>query len=147
MVKSQEIGKIMGTCRHFVGVGCEPCGAGVNVREHVGGDDLGWACRIPCVRPSANAFIRADEVVPCDRFDAPSSAEAEAEVAEVDALIERMEKLGPVVQELKKEHAGKGYQGVLECPLCGGRLHVSIAAINGHVWLRCESDGCVRIQE
>lgn len=36
---------------------------------------------------------------------------------------------------------------VVECPACKGRLHLSIAAYNGHVHGKCETDGCVAWME
>jgi hypothetical protein len=44
--------------------------------------------------------------------------------------------------EIKERYRGKNWSGVIKCPACGGGLHVSHAACNGHVWGRCETDGC-----
>lgn len=43
----------------------------------------------------------------------------------------------------RKQHKGKSHAEVVECPACKGRLHLRIAAVNGHVWGRCETADCV----
>lgn len=47
----------------------------------------------------------------------------------------------------RKAHKGKSASEVVECPACKGRLHLSIAAYNGHVHGRCETEGCVSWME
>jgi hypothetical protein len=48
-----------------------------------------------------------------------------------------------------KAHVGKqrGISGDIECPVCQGRLHFSVAKVNGHVWASCATEGCVRFME
>lgn len=41
----------------------------------------------------------------------------------------------------------RGKAEVIECPACAGRLHLSQAAINGHVHGHCETAGCVSWME
>lgn len=33
--------------------------------------------------------------------------------------------------------------GTIKCPLCQGKLRFTVAKINGHVWGKCETDGCL----
>lgn len=47
----------------------------------------------------------------------------------------------------RKKYKNEGFQEVIECPACKGRLHLSIAACNGHVWGRCETPDCVKWME
>lgn len=44
-------------------------------------------------------------------------------------------------------HKGRSASEVVECPACKGRLHLSIAAYNGHVHGHCETEGCVSWME
>jgi hypothetical protein len=63
---------------------------------------------------------------------------------------QRMETLFTVLQgigEWRAKHEGKSHSDVVECPACKGRLHLSIAAYNGHVHGKCETDGCVAWME
>ena len=39
------------------------------------------------------------------------------------------------------------WQDMVECPVCKGKLHLSHAAVNGHVWGKCETAGCVEWME
>ena len=38
----------------------------------------------------------------------------------------------------KKEPAGK-----ITCPECGGNLHYTKASSNGHIWGKCQTEGCL----
>lgn len=55
--------KLHQRCRHYGGP--EPhCTAGIDLRAHVGGPDLGWLRRTPCVINSMS-----EDTVPCDRYE------------------------------------------------------------------------------
>lgn len=41
------------------------------------------------------------------------------------------------------EECPDGGSGTTPCPKCGATLHYSVAACNGHVWGKCETDGCL----
>ena len=47
----------------------------------------------------------------------------------------------------RKEHKGRSVTEIVKCPACGGSLHLSIAACNGHVHGHCETEGCVSWME
>lgn len=51
------------------------------------------------------------------------------------------------IADWRKQHKGKSHAEVVECPVCKGRLHLTIAACNGHVHGRCETDSCVAWME
>lgn len=132
-------------CSHYRGTVEKTCKAGVDLRELVGGPDLGWATRLPCYdfaekKPNG-------PVVKCERFAEPTSEELAAEEAAIEAACDRMEKAATVVQKIKADNRGKNAGGVVECPVCGGKLHWSHAACNGHVWGKCETDGCLAWME
>lgn len=65
-------------------------------------------------------------------------------------LEERLDQMAKVMTGIKPwrdAHKGQSASEVVECPACGGRLHLSIAAYNGHVHGKCETDGCVSWME
>lgn len=66
-------------CRYFTGLGFsddrKACEAGVVYREHVGGDDLGWALRAPCIDDPK----RKPDMVSCPLRVPYTREEAEAE--------------------------------------------------------------------
>lgn len=51
------------------------------------------------------------------------------------------------IQEWRESHKGKSVQDIIECPACGGRLHLRISSYNGHVHGCCETEGCVSWME
>lgn len=61
-------------------------------------------------------------------------------------LEERMNLQGTVMQGIRPwrdAHKGQSASEIVECPGCKGRLHLSIAAYNGHVHGHCETAHCV----
>ena len=131
-----------GTCVHFTGMQNKTCKAGVNYREHVGGPDFGWGCRMPCLTK-----YREEGWMPCDKYQEPT----EEQIAESDRLVkqfmDRMLLTFPLINKIKRDHKGQSWQGVEECPACKGKLHLSHAACNGHVWGKCETKGCLSWME
>lgn len=121
-------------CIHFNGIQHDACRAGINMRAHVGGDDFGWAKRIPCLG-------ERDGIVPCDKRRLQTAAEADAEDAEFEARFAHIKAArAEIVQRHGKQ---RGVSGQVRCPACSGLLAYSIAAYNGHIHARCETDGCV----
>lgn len=47
------------------------------------------------------------------------------------------------VQSWRKANKGKTASGVVECPICKGRLHVKMNSGNSHIAGKCETEGCV----
>jgi len=144
--REKEIAREMGDCVHFPGIQHAECRAGVNMRQLVGGPDFGWAARLPCLQMDA---AKCEVTCPSRKF--PTREEAEAELAEHDA---RMEKF-LISMRAAKDHAkqlglgrGNGGQGRLACPSgCGGELRYSVASVNGHMHAACSTKGCVSWME
>lgn len=121
-------------CRHFTGaLHNEKCKAGVHYRSMVGGPDFGWMARLPCLPDSP---LRKD-MVTCAAFDPFSPAEEMADALETKA---RFEKVTEAIRRIKETGNSQGY---VVCPKCSNQLHFSIAKFNGHVWGKCETEGCL----
>lgn len=57
---------------------------------------------------------------------------------------EELKAVFAISNKVRRFHGdGKDWQGIYKCPLCGKKLHVSIAGCNGHVHGGCETDGCL----
>lgn len=123
-------------CKHFNGIfGQPPCGVGVDLVAKVGPRTLdGWLQRIPC------RVENAEPTFQCDQRDVPAPATAE-EIAEAEEQLKQ--KLSQMIQALATIAACPGSQGIIECPACHGPLSWSRASLNGHVWGRCSTDGCL----
>lgn len=127
----------MTRCVHFNGIQNEACKAGVNYRAMVGGEDLGWATRIPC--NGRTTGIRAC----CGELRLTTREEAEAAIARADASLERLRTCMTAIRA--KHGKARGLRGAMPCPTgCGGTLQYSIAGVNGHVWGQCSTPGCAR---
>lgn len=68
-------------CRHFRGAD-KPCGVGIELREHVGGDSVGWMLRIPCLT-TERSYIQK----PCKQHVALTREEIDAENARTEEAI------------------------------------------------------------
>ncbi|MGI9507629.1 MAG: hypothetical protein ACR2RE_31705 [Geminicoccaceae bacterium] len=144
-----------GTCRHFNScIINDVCEAGVRYRDVTPRpDDPGSAIRAPCRAYGAgdkHALKVLAEYGPpgtCDKFETYTERELAEHEAEAEAAKERMMKVLPLCERIKREHKGESWKGVEECPVCDGRLHLSHAAVNGHVWGKCETENCVAWME
>lgn len=126
-----------GRCIHFTGIQNEACTAGV-AYQSVRGDGP-----IPCITLNGK---RRDC---CTKYQEPTAEQIAASEREFEAEMSRMGLVMAAVTPwrtwTKKNRVAK--QGVIECPACKGRLHLSQAAYNGHVWGKCETKGCVEWME
>ena len=83
----------------------------------------------------------------CEHLRCPTPEEIAAHRIWLD---ERMNLLTTVMKGItpwREKHKGRSHAEVVECPACKGRLHLSIAAYNGHVHARCETEHCASWME
>lgn len=128
-------------CRH--NNGClfnATCKAGVNYRQLVGGEDLGWVMRIPCNTKNKTG-------IECEKLELPSGEELVELERDYSRFIEMIKLADPIAVEMKVKYAEEGGQEVVECPVCKGRLYVSVSSYNGHCHGSCETDGCLHWRE
>lgn len=129
-----------GTCSHYNGVQNAKCEANINYLELVGGRSTGWVMKLPCWRTK-------DSVVSCDKRQEPTEKQISDHYLKIKKATESMEKVLPLIGEVKKEHKGKDWAGTKPCPVCGGSLSLSHTGFNGHVWGKCDKEGCVNWME
>ena len=113
-------------CVYFTGVQNEKCEAGVTYPKDYR--------HLPCHKL---------ENLLCPKQHFPTEEEVKEFVAETELRFKKMEKAFVIVGKIKKEHKGKNWKGIEVCPACGGKLHLSYSAFNGHVWGKCETDKCL----
>jgi hypothetical protein len=74
---------------------------------------------------------------------AEETAQRKKEIAKriTDSMIARI----AIVEHAGPWKRGQGAGGKIDCPVCGGKetLGYSRAGLNGHVWAKCSTDGCV----
>lgn len=119
----------------------DTCEAGVEYESFRGAA----FARRPCFLDGSGASKPDALKCPQLRRPTPEEIAAHEEWAE-----KRMGLLGVVMVGIgpwRTAHKGKSASEVVECPACKGRLHLSIAASNGHVHGHCETEGCVSWME
>lgn len=132
-------------CRHYhpsAPLSHDGCKLGINLDVLIGSERSGWGCRIPCRLTSFS-----EEVIPCSKFEPYTVAEIEADDAEMDLAFGNFLVAGELINKVKEDHKGTDWSGVLECPVCDGKLSLSHAKCNGHVWGKCETEGCLAWME
>lgn len=152
-----------GHCVHFNGSHNKACNAGVDYHEAFGHED-GTMLRAPCIQEYKSHEKVGGKYVPiwrpwdrkgravivCQKLRLPTPEEIAADEAAWQAVIQRMTVVTPVVSAwrtwTKKNRVAKAE--VIDCPTkCGGKLHLSQSAHNGHVWGKCTTEGCVSWME
>ena len=134
-----------GTCIHFNGpLANDTCGAGVNYRTIVGGHDLGWVRRTPC--------MRNHEVNTCTKFKEPTAEEIKDSEEAFERSFARMQKAIAIIRDQTKaqpefdpamDSKKQGSSGVIDCPVCGNSLNYVVSGGNHHIHGKCETAGCL----
>lgn len=152
-----------GTCKFYNGdYHNKCCDAGVDYRSVTTEPDRieGSAYRKPCVRwdkwhgSKGQIGLDRPETIEewnkrghCNKYTEPTKEEIEAFESEMQKAHDRFMLALNLIAKVKKEHKGKSWKGVEVCPACNGKLHMTHAAYNGHVWGKCETEGCLAWME
>ena len=109
---------------------------------------LGIFKRICCT--DGNERTEAEQLARCPKWERRTIEQATEHHNDIEASMARMRMAGTVVKEwrtwTKQNRVAK--QEAIDCPTkCGGKLHLSQAAYNGHVWGKCTTEGCVSWME
>jgi hypothetical protein len=136
-------------CIHFTGIGKDTCAAGFSYEAVDASLKLPYRVGLPCLKPDAKGLetLNGRPQCQCPKLQFPTEDEVQAELDSHKASMQKMALALAVIDPIRKEQKGKNWGGVLECPVCKGRLHVSHAAYNGHVHARCETADCVSWME
>jgi hypothetical protein len=123
----------------------------VNYKPHgvpIGGEYCGLKCGATTghKKPCIGGHKLEAPLSLCDKWERRSLESAIERHERIEESFRRMEKVGPAVAAWRAKPP-KGKQEVIECPACGGRLHLSQSAYNGHVHGKCETEGCVSWME
>lgn len=133
-------------CVHYRAKDHKTCAAGVNYQQ-LGGvaGTYGMLQRFPCFLKYYEP-ARSD-AVSCKHLRVPTREEVAAHdewaAARARELLSAMVAIAP----LRDQYKDVGFAGVIECPACQGRLHLTIAATNGHTHGKCETEGCLSWME
>lgn len=133
-------------CIHYRGISSDGKG-GLVTSCHAGIDYASFPDRSkqPCFLD--NSGQSKPGAVHCPQLRQPTPDEI---AAHKTWLCERIVLMGVVMNGIgpwRRAHKGKSASEVVDCPACGGRLHLSISAYNGHVHGYCETEGCVSWME
>lgn len=114
-------------CIHFNGVMENVCKAGVNYKD-VREEPASGPYKFPCLQQGGE----------CKHAQFRTPEEVKQKVFEIDN--ECVKALIAVSTVKDHIHKTKEQQGKVKCE-CGGELHYAVAAVNGHVWAKCNSCG------
>src|SRR5208282_5705125 len=127
-------------CVHFRSMAQhKTCNADVDYTALNGGTEYRRMYQLPCfIKPGEKPGQRLQ----CEHFKAPTAEEValHKQWTEDRESLVRTVKAG--ITRWRVQYQGCSHSETVECPACKGHLHLSIAAHNGHVKGRCETDGC-----
>lgn len=124
-----------GECKHFNGIQNDECKLKVNYRALAGGDNVGWAARLPCIINS----LTKEPISTCQSKQEYTKEEIAAQKAENKMWTDYMLAAIKTIRAQPQAH-----HGIIDCPKCGCKLAYTIAKINGHIWGSCSTKGCLQ---
>ena len=127
-----------GTCRYFTGTVNKKCDAGIEYESVIPNGIQPF--KAPCM-------LKYKGSIECSKYEEPTKEELKESEDRIQAFISKLRISGPLIKRLKKKYKGVSKVGVEKCPVCKGRLAFSIAEINGHIWLQCETKDCLSMIE
>lgn len=141
--------QIAGRCVHFTGLSKGKCEAGMSYDEVDKDMRIVYRAGLPCLKPDECDLGRLDgrPQCHCPHLQFPTEEEVQKEIDMWAEQTKKMTMALEIIDPIRKAQKGKNWRGVLECPNCKGKLHVTHAAMNGHVHAHCETKGCVSWME
>lgn len=142
-----------GLCKHSNGsFHNKTCLAGVCYRDVTPDPDApGSALRLPCrtipVFTTPSQLDEFNKRGTCDKYEEPTQDDLDKYEQGIQTMMRNFEASLPLIGRVKKEHKGRDWQGVEECPVCKGKLFMTHAAYNGHVHGKCETADCLSWME
>lgn len=142
-----------GLCKHYNGsFHNKTCDAGICYNAVTPAPkEPGCALRRPCrTIPVFDSPSQLEEFAKrgtCEKYQEPTEAEIAEYEAKVQSIVRNFEASLPLIGRVKKEHHGQDWQGVEECPICKGKLHIRHANYNGHTHGKCETADCLNWME
>ncbi len=147
-------------CRHFTN-GADAlnntcCLAGIKYDDATAnpskpGSAYRMACHAPNEEHGLKVLAETGPAGTCEKFSELTEDEIRQRDIDSDAAFSeatrRMALVGPIISAMKKKYKGRSIKGVKTCPVCGGKLHMSHSVYNGHVWGKCETEGCLSWME
>ena len=142
--REREILHTMTQCKHFRSIQHQTCQVGINIRQLVGGDDFGWARRMPCLS-SEHCTVE------CESRELHTREEAEADYEKTQQIMQQLTQAVTITRQDATDRGlmiGRGGVGEVGCPVCStGTIKYSVASVNGHMWGKCSTAGCVAWME
>ena len=151
-----------GTCIHFNGRQNDRCALGLSYEQFHDEQGRGLPC-IKFIEKSARGgtYLKPGErpaevrpmpglqfAKPCASFQEPTPEQVQAERNESEAALEKaLAGIRIAASWRVKPKPSADRREVINCPVCGGNLHLSQSSLNGHVHGRCETDGCIHWME
>lgn len=139
--REETIAFEMNYCQHYErGNGADMvCAKGMDLKAvqivPVGERGIKWG---PCIE----GHTLPDPVAACPHWIRRTREQGEKRADAVEKSMRQFTVVMPVVAKWRKKYP-RGKAEIIECPKCKGKLHLTQSAYNGHVWGKCETEGCV----
>lgn len=81
--------------------------------------------------------------IPCSQLRVPTREEMRLHEIYIRKRLLILRTVMIAIKPWKDKHKNTDFSETIECPVCAGRLHLSIAHYNNHVHGKCETLDCV----
>jgi hypothetical protein len=140
--RAGDPGYAAGWCIHYRGIqDGDSCEKGVPYSTFTGHRTTGQPCFLTETGESKPGAL------PCAHLRRPTKEEITLHREWLAGRMNRMVTVQVAIAPWREKHAGKSLAEVIACPICSGRLHLSISSHNGHVHGRCETPQCISWME
>lgn len=142
--REERIAFDMNYCQHYGrGSGADMiCKAGMDLnsikRVPTGANQIKWG---PCIE----GHTLQNPHDHCPHWIRRTREQGEARADAIERSTRMMEVVMPAVDKWRSWTGNNrvAKQGIIECPMCKGRLHLAQSSHNGHLWGKCETEKCV----
>lgn len=148
MAKSEHRRNLAERCIHFNGIQHSHCRAGVCYNELDRDCRVPYRAGLPCLplQPDRLAALGDTPRATCQHHLLPTPEQVAEHDRVITAAIERHALVLKAVASIRENQKGKHWTGVIDCPVCHCRLSLEHHT-NGHLWGKCETEGCVSFIE
>ena len=133
-------------CKHYKGMHSlrGECEAGRDIRKMVGGPDLGWMLKMPCVEGNVSTIVCEDRIFPTDKEIADEAQAGKERRSAIDEAIRRIKRLtnaSPCWETW--DVTKKQMSGTVPCTRCDGTIYYTVSAGNHLIHGKCSSGDCL----
>ena len=130
-------------CKFYNGLMNDSCEKNIKYESFAKGERFGIFKRIPCFEKNGFDDCQLREFYSEEETKQHDEEVEKRMVAMVFAIAKIKDENNVDIEWECPTNKNDSKRGIIECPMCKGKLHYSISGFNGHIWGKCETEGCL----